>query len=66
MPEVVSIHPKTPAQDKIYITTAEVSAELRNILNKFFNLISLYTNIPTKSAYTTATPAASVGVKIPP
>ena len=48
------------------ITTAELTAAFIMIARKSLILISRKINIPTMSAYTVATAAASVGVKMPP
>ena len=48
------------------ITTAVVLPAARNTSYSLLRLISRYTNIDTNSAYTAATTAASVGVKMPP
>src|SRR5699024_11496259 len=62
---VVNNQANKVAKATIYITTAvDVAASVNTSMISLID-ISLYTYIPTKSPYTTATPADSVGVKIP-
>ena len=63
---IVNNLPKAVAIPTMTKIVAEVKADSARTFGKSFSFSSLYKKNPTNRPKTTATPAASVGVKIPP